>query len=109
MEAVDHGPLFVKQLVTCLLKFVAQKDMQQQQAGVTGRRHINTQGSSRISSHTQATSPYGSGAGTGAGAGGVGADVAASNGLEHWSRVAVAPTDGSVVEGALSLEGEGEA
>jgi hypothetical protein len=148
MEAIDHGPLFIKQLVACLLRFVAHQDAQQGPRGFGAQSHPRSttaalaaaaaSGTAAVHPHTAAIhpqEPQGSQAGRGllgaaaaatpastraAGAGGAatglsagagsgpegGVEVGASKGLERWSRVPTAPTDGTLLDEALATAGK---
>lgn len=137
MEAIDHGPLFIKQLVACLLRYVAHQDDQQgvhsdsntttaalAAAAASGTAAVHAHdahrelpashaghglvaadaapGSTRAAGAAAATSGQSAIAASGEG----GVEARAAKGLESWSRVPTAPTDGTLLDEALATAGK---
>jgi hypothetical protein len=148
MEAIDHGPQFIKQLVACLLKYVAHQDTQQGSDGLTNtttaalaaaaasgtaavhtrmplqeplweagsqteRNGVNGAAAAAAAAafnSTELGAAPAAAAGAGrlavAASGGGGVEGRAARGLERWSRVPTAPTDGTMLDEALATAGE---
>jgi hypothetical protein len=129
MERVDHGAPFVKQLLTCLVRFVAQEGQQQQQlphakqqpaAAAAAVRELHD--AAATSDLTAAVAPASASpapaAAAAAGdavielqpaastaAGGAAAASSSNRGLARWSRVPVVPSDGDVLDEAVAATG----